>query len=50
MMNLQSKIPGVQIKNTSEVKTCSNKRTELDQDFTWEDFRGLSLGFEGDYN
>ncbi|MGY5152174.1 MAG: hypothetical protein ACW9XA_07890 [Candidatus Nitrosopumilus sp. bin_6a] len=50
MMNLQSKIPGVQIKNTLEVKTCSNKRTELDQDFTWEDFRGLSLGFEGDYN
>lgn len=50
MMDLQSKIPGIQIKNTLEVKTGSNKRIELEQDFTWEDFRGLSLGFEGDYN
>lgn len=50
MMDLQSKIHGVQIKNTLEVKTCSDKRTEFDQDYTWEDFRRLSLGFERDYN
>jgi len=50
MMELQSKIPRVQIKNTLEVKTGSNKRIELERDFTWEDFRRLSLGFEGDYN
>lgn len=49
MLDLQSKIHEIQIKNISEMKTHSNKR-KLKQDYTWKDFRRLSLGFEGDCN
>ena len=50
--NRQPEPQTILVENTPvrERKKLPNKRIESIQGYTWEDFRGLSLGLEEDWN